>query len=260
MNKLATFAVALLLIFGGALWYLASADWNGFIKTQIELHGSHLTSQTVAVEKVDLKLTEGFGGIYGLTVSNPAQYQQENALSLGEISLDIDVESVTSSPVVLESIRVSAAQAAVEFDKEGNNNIQDILDAIESHTSTSPEQQKKQKKQDKKPTTKVAINSIVIEKLKLTLDLQDVNGEVMDVQLPDIKLDGIGGTEGLPADKLAIEISKKLLESVKDAAVKHYKNAASDALMDKIGDKANELFDSFKNAFSDDEEQEEQQK
>lgn len=256
MNKLAVFAVSLLLFFGAMLWYLAASDWNSFIKSQIEIHGSHLTGQTVSVDSVDLKLTEGFGGIYGLNVSNPPQYQQKQALSLGEISLDVDVKSVTSSPIVIEDITVSAAQSSVEFDKEGNNNIQDLLDTIESHTSQSADQQKKQAKKDKKPTTKVAINSITVEKLQLTLDLSKVNGEVIQVQLPDITLTDIGEKDGLPADQLGIEISKKLLESVKEAALKHYKNAASDALMNKIEEKAGELFDSFKNAFSDDEEKE----
>ena len=62
--------------------------------------------------------------------------------------------------------------------------------------------------------------------------------------------------DGLPAEQLSIAISKKLLEAIQEAALKHYKNAASDALMNKIEEKAGELFDSFKSAFSDDDTEE----
>ena len=45
MNKLSAIAIGLLLFFGAMLWFLAAADWNGFIRSQIEIHGSKLTGE-----------------------------------------------------------------------------------------------------------------------------------------------------------------------------------------------------------------------
>lgn len=248
MNKLSMFAVALLLCFGGVLWYLASADWNGFIKSQIEIHGSELIDQPVTVDKVDLKITEGFGGIYGISFANPSKYSQPKAMYLGEVSLDIDVESLTSSPIILEAITLKKPEAFVEFDKSGNTNIQDLLDAINAKlpSESAPVEVEAKKKNDNKPETMVAINNLVLEGLALTVDLNAVNGEQYDVEIPSINLSSIGGEEGIPVSQLGAEIAKKLLKAIKSEAKDQYEQVMKDKVKDQIEEKKDDLFNSLK--------------
>ncbi|WP_068546015.1 hypothetical protein [Thalassotalea crassostreae] len=249
MNKLAIFAAGLLLFFGAMLWFLASADWNGFIRTQIEIQGSKVTSRTVKVEKVDMKLSEGFGGIYGLSISNPVKYEHINAMYLGEVSLGIDIQSLSSSPIVIKSIKSIKPQVFVEFDKDGNNNISDILAAIKANTQSDnvqPIEPPKKKKKESKPETKIAIHEFVLSGVALTLDLTKVNGKTLDLELPTVALDSLGGAEGIEASKLGATIAKEILSEISKQAKEQYQAALKDKAKQKLDEKKKKLLDKLK--------------
>ena len=84
VKKLAAFIIILLLICGGALWFLANGSLNDFIKTQIEVEGSKVTSQQVNVTSVEMKLMEGAGIINGFSLTNPSKYKYKHAFSFEE--------------------------------------------------------------------------------------------------------------------------------------------------------------------------------
>ena len=82
MKIIASIIVVLLLLSGGALWFLANGSLNEYIKSQIETVGTQVTEQAVTVKAVDIKLTSGAGSILGINLANPETYSQPNALSL----------------------------------------------------------------------------------------------------------------------------------------------------------------------------------
>lgn len=246
MNKLAVLAIGLLLFFGAMLWFLASADWNGFLRSQIEIQGSQLTGETVKVDKVDLQLSEGFGGIYGISFSNPSKYKQPQAFYLGEVSLDFDLSSLTGSPVIIEAITVKKAKAFVEFDKDGNNNFKDLLTAINNQIPKSESEPTSKKKKDSKPEPRIAINKLELSGVALTVDLSQINGKTYDLEIPSIQLDAIGGTAGLPASELGAAIGNSLFRAISAAAKKQYKQV----LKDKLNKKKQDLIEKLKKKYS----------
>ncbi|WNC71376.1 hypothetical protein RGQ13_14760 [Thalassotalea psychrophila] len=236
MNKLAALAIGLLLFFGAMLWFLASADWNGFVRSQIEIHGSKLTGETVTVDKVDIKFSEGFGGIYGVSFSNPSKYKQAKAFYLGEVSLDIDMESIGQTPFVLESIALKQPQAFVEFDKNGNNNFKDLLTAINNQIPKSESTSSSKKKKDSKPEPRISINHLELAGVALTVDLSEVNGKTYNIEIPSVQLGAIGGAEGLPASELGMVIGNSLFKAISAAAKKQYKQIMKEKLNKKKQD------------------------
>ncbi|WOH37450.1 hypothetical protein RI844_19145 [Thalassotalea fonticola] len=236
MNKLAAIAIGLLLFFGAMLWFLASADWNGFIRSQIEIQGSKLTGETVKVDKVDLQLSEGFGGIYGVRFSNPSKYEQPLAFYLGEVSLDLDVNSLTGSPVIIEALTMKNPQAFVEFDKNGNNNFKDLLAAINNQIPKPESEPTPKKKKDSKPEPRIAINKLELTGVALTVDLSKVNGKSYDIEIPSVQLDAIGGVDGIPASELGTVIGNSLFKAISAAAKKQYKQVLKDKLNKKKQD------------------------
>ena len=92
MKIIASIIVVLLLLSGGALWFLAGGSLNDYIKNQIETIGTQVTEQPVTVKAVDIKLTSGSGSILGINLANPKTYSQPSAFSLGEMTLDINLE------------------------------------------------------------------------------------------------------------------------------------------------------------------------
>ncbi len=227
MNKLAAFAISILLISGAALWFLAPNAFNEFIKEQIETIGSKTTEQTVTVDKVDFRLTKGAAAIYGLSITNPKSYQQKYAFTLGAIDLDIDISSLTEEPIIVEKFIIKDAKAFVEFTKSGQSNFQEILNAINEQL---PENTNKTDENSTKPEPKIKINKLILSGIGLTLDLQQLGLQAYQETLPSIDLGNVGGKTGLPASKLGIEIGKKIFDSIWQQA----KTTQQDKLAEKF--------------------------
>jgi len=241
MNKLAVFAIAILLICGAALWLLAPGAFNNYVKTQIETLGSETTEQKVTVNNVDFKLTKGMAAINGLAISNPSKYQQKNAFTLGTIALDIDIASLAKEPIIIENFTIKNAKAFVELTKSGGANFKDIIDAINKNpsktTSTKSEQQDE---------PKVSVNKLILSGIGLTLDLRQLGYKEYQENLPEINLGAIGGEAGLPVSQLGIEISKKIMNSIWQQAKKVQGKKLKDKAKQKLKKETKKLEDKYK--------------
>ena len=237
MNKLATLAITILLICGGALWFLASGSLNQFIKTQIESVGHEITEQKVSVDKVDLLLSSGSGKINGVVLGNPTGYSYPNAFSLGIVGLDINIESLTEEPIVIDEIIIDKPQVFVEFTESGGSNIKDLLDIIKSKGSKQTDESDPSPSSSSKAQPKIRIEKLTLSGVALALNLSKLGNKEHQLTLPDINLSNIGGKAGLPADQLGTEIIKQVLSAISKQATKKQKNEIKDSLKDKLKEK-----------------------
>ncbi|MGB2741556.1 MAG: hypothetical protein WBC60_13490 [Cognaticolwellia sp.] len=235
MKIIASIVVVLLLLSGGALWFLANGSLNDYIKNQIETVGTQVTEQTVTVKAVDIKLTSGAGSILGINLANPKTYSQPNAFSLGEMTLDINLESLTSSPIIIDAIVIKSPEAFVQFTQTGGSNIQDILDAIERNT---PKGDTSTADTEQGTEPKVKVSKIVLAGTALTLDLSAFGNKEHSATLPDITLNNIGGDAGLPASQLGSEIVKQALSKIWQQAKATQKKKLMDGAKDKLKEEA----------------------
>jgi len=233
---IASIIVVLLLLSGGALWFLAGGSLNDYVKNQIETVGSQVTEQTVTVKSVDIKLTSGAGSILGVNLTNPKTYSQANAFALGEITLDINLESLTSSPIVIDAIVINSPQAFVQFTQTGGSNIQDILAAIERNTPKADASAADNTNTGDEP--KIKVSKIILAGTALTLDLSAFGNKEHSAILPDITLNNIGGDAGLPASQLGSEIVRQALSKVWQQAKATQKNKLTDSAKEKLQEKA----------------------
>ena len=92
-KKIAAGVIAIIVIaIAFAVFYLLS-NLNSLVAEAIEIHGGNVTDTSVGVSGVDISIREGRGSIKGLTVANPDGFKKGNAFSLGDITVDIDLES-----------------------------------------------------------------------------------------------------------------------------------------------------------------------
>lgn len=239
MKKIIIFIVLILLLVGGAFWFLTGGALNDLIKAKIEEVGHQVTEQSVTVNSVDVKLFEGAGTIKGLVLANPKEYNASSAFSLNEITLDINLASLTTDLIIIDKIVINNPEAIVEFTKTGGSNIQDILDAIDKNLPTS--------NTDKKPASDKAeaiikVKQFVLAGVALTIDLTELGNKVHKKTLADINLANIGGDKGLPASQLGTELLKQALSSIWKQAKKEQKKQVKDKLKDKIKEKLSDLF------------------
>lgn len=237
MKKFVMFTAILLLIAGGAFLFLSGDAINALIKQQIETVGSKVTDQSVTVGKVDMKLLEGAGTINGLVIANPSKYKAPSVFSLKEITLDINLKSLTTDLIIIDQIVINKPEAVVEFTESGGANIKDILDAIKKNAGTS---QPKQENTTAKAEPIIRVNKFVLAGVALTVDLSKLGNKAHQATLADINLTNIGGQAGMPASELGAELAKQALSSIWKQAKKEQTKILKDKATDKIKDKVKE--------------------
>lgn len=245
MKILASIVIVVLLLCGGALWWLAGGSLNEFVKNQIETIGTEATGQSVTVQAVDIKLTKGAGSILGLNLANPSQYKESHAFTLGEVTLDISLKSLTSSPIVIDAIIIKDPKFFAELTSEGNSNIQDLIDNLDNKSkseATAPSSEQASSGEE----TKISVSKIVLEGTELMVDLSALGNKPHQVVIPSIHLRGVGGEKGLPASQLGIAIAKKALSEMWSEAKKVQKeklmDEAKQSITDKVQKKLTDLF------------------
>jgi hypothetical protein len=238
VNKLATIAIIILLACGGALWFLANGSLNEYIKQQIELVGGNLTEQVVLVKAVDIKPSQGMGAILGLSVGNVKGYSQPNIFSLDNIKLDINIESLMDEPIVIDEVLIDKPQFFIEVNKNGQANVKDLLDIIQSHIPASNEsKQTENTTNNTADEPKIRLDKFTLSGSKLTLDLTQLGNKVHQLTLEDINIASIGGESGLPASQLGAELAKQMLKAVWAKAKSEQKSILKKKVTDKIKDK-----------------------
>jgi len=246
VNKLASFVIIILLICGGALWFLASGSLNDLIKQQIEVQGNKITNQVVKVDNVNMELAKGSGAINGFSLGNPETYKYPHAFSFETILLDINLKSVTEDPIVIDEIKIANPQAFVELTQSGKANLKDILDEIEKNIpkgegETTPTEQTSQKEPN------IRVSKLILSSTSLSLDLSALGNKEHQLVLPDIHLTNIGGEAGLPASQLGAEIAKQALSSIWKQAKSEQKKKLTEKVKEKIKNKLKEKLGNFLN-------------
>ena len=235
MKKFVLFTAFILIIAGGAFLFLSGDAINALIKKQIEQIGSRVTEQSVTVKQVDMKLLKGAGTIKGLVLANPEKYTSPSAFSLNEITLDINLQSLTSELIVIDQITIDKPEAVVEFLENGGANVKDILDAIKKNTASSATVEKET--DTGKPEPVIRVNKFVLSGVALTVDLTKLGNKAHQATLADINLTNIGGDLGMPASKLGAELVKQALSSIWKQAKKEQGDILKDQVEEKVKDK-----------------------
>jgi hypothetical protein len=243
MKKFLLFTSVILLIAGGAFVFLSGDVINALIKEQIETVGTQVTEQAVTVDKVDMKLLKGAGTINGLVIANPSQYNAPSVFSLDEITLDINLKSLTTDLIVIDQIIIDKPQAVVEFTESGGANIKDILDAIKKNSASGAAKPKQETTANADPI--IRVNKFVLAGVALTVDLTKLGNKAHQATLADINLTNIGGEAGMPASELGAELVKQALSSIWKQAKSQQTEIFKGQVEDKVKDKVKEKLGGF---------------
>ena len=134
-GKLIIGTVVVLLVVVGAALTLLITNLDAIVKRAIETVGTQVAGVPVGVGSVSISLQEGSGEIRNLSVANPRGFEKGNALELGTIALDLDVQNISAELVRLESVLVQGAKVNA-IQGSGGNNLQAILDNLQSDAQT----------------------------------------------------------------------------------------------------------------------------
>ncbi len=212
--------IVVILIGGGAVFVLSNL--NSLVKTAIETYGSEAVGSQVSVGSVDINLTEGSAAIYDFSIANPPGFSDQMMLSFAEVSVDIDVSTVNSEMIGIDSI--VAREPFVLYERaNGTTNIDtvnarfasDEVDEPVDNTSADSELQ-------------LYIVSILVESIQAEVageGLPDLTFDLGDIYLQEL--------QGSP-DEIASQIIAPLMTQVSSSAASALLTATTELLTDGL--------------------------
>jgi len=242
MKYLSAIAIVILLLCGGAMWFLASGSLNAFIKSEIETQGFSVLAVPVKVEAVEISLSQAAGTIKQVTIDNVSGFSSKKLYQLGHVTLDINLKSLKESPLVVDAVKVDGSLLNIEVNSDGDSNIQVLKEQINLPEASQNEQEAEV---DETKDRKIKITQLLLTNINAQLDLSALGGDVHQVTLPQIALNNIGGESGVPASKLGQIILKQLVDEIwqetKSIQAKKLQDKLKDKLQDKVSDKLKSL-------------------
>lgn len=233
MKKVLTVLLVLIVLIIGAIWYFMSSAGD-FIRQEIEKQGTAYLGTPVAVSAVDVSYSDARMDITGTTVKNPQGFADDNALSLGKVTLDLG--GATSEPYVIENVTVDAPDILYEVNASAQSNLLVLKDNLQSNL---PKQESEPKTTESgQPMPRVIIENVTVSNARLRLNFEqmdtsqlqlDIDQKAYDVTLPTFNAGSIGKPDGLPADQVGAAIMNAMLDNV----IKQAKSEAKDKLKDK---------------------------
>ena len=185
MRRLFFWLIVLLVIAGAGLYFFADT----VLKVAIERGGSSLAETDVAVESLDVAVTESEGSINitGLTIANPQGFSDSVLLSLQGINLVIDIERSSLSVLVIEELRVDNPQITYELGS-GGNNMDKLMENIERNEGGSSSGS------GSGMAPRYIIDQLIVTPGEVTIQLG--SGKIASASLPEINLTDIGADSG----------------------------------------------------------------
>ena len=212
MKKILYIGGALLVVIAIGLYFLLSS-LNSIVKAAVEKVGSDATQAQVRLKDVDIQITSGKGAMRGLTVGNPSGFKTDRAFSLGEISLQVDVGSVTKDPIVIKEIVISAPEVTYEL-ASGGSNIDALQRNVNAYTGGGKAEKSKSSSEGGK---KLVIENLYVRNGKVNVSATALGGKTMTTPLPDIHLTNIGKQSG---GATAGQVTQQVLSAIGQSATK----------------------------------------
>ncbi len=205
----------ILAIAGTAVYVLTNLD--SIVKAAMEKYGSQATKTAVRVSSVQIKLRSGEGAVLGLKVANPSGFFSPSIITLDDISVRIEVNSVTSTPIVIDNILISGPEVFYEMKEDGTANV-DILKKNLA-PSGSPGEERPQKS-PKGKEIKLRIRKLVFEKGKVHVRIAKLMDKPYIVELPRLELTDIGKHGGATPAEIARTVATALAEETSKAVAR----------------------------------------
>lgn len=222
-------ALVVIAIIAGVIYVFTNLD--SIVKAAIEKYGSQATQTAVQVDKVRINLTEGDGAIYGLTVANPKGFELRHAITLGETGLGIELKSLRKEPYVINHITVREPRVFFEVNANNKTNLNELKKNLTAGQASG----KQDMPADKTSEPRLIIRRLIFEQGRIDAKVTPLNKDY-ELELPDIKMTDLGGSQGATPTELAREILQRLMDAAKEVVRKKGIDAELDKL--KAGAKA----------------------
>ncbi len=209
---LSTAVCVVVILIAASVYYLDSG-----IKKAVETLGPSYLKTDVTLQDVDTSLFSGEAGLSGLAVGNPKGFSEGNAFYLGEIAVAVDVKTLRSDPVVVQSLRIISPEIMFEQSSKGNN-LQRLLKNLEQEPQPQEKAEEDTSAASDGESKRLIVKDLLISGAMVRYKNALLGDKTLDLPLPDIHLQGIGEkSNGVTGAELAEQIITSVNKSVSKA-------------------------------------------
>jgi uncharacterized protein involved in outer membrane biogenesis len=254
MKKVFIGLAVIAIILGALLWWLG-ANLDGIVKKVIEDVGTDVTQTSVDVSGVGIKLLDGKAAISELSVANPPGFSEPNVFTLDKVSIEIDIKSLNSNPIIINEILVRQPQVFYEMNKDQTSNLdvlkKNVAGYSASGSSSSPDVDKEAATDAKGEELKLIIKKLNFEGGHLSAVSALAPDKKIEADIPAFHMNNLGqSTGGATSAQIAKQIMDRLIKQAVDVAAKagvdqltdELKQKGQKALDEKVGDTLKGLF------------------
>lgn len=225
---------------------LVITSLDRMVAVAIEHYGSVALGTAVRVGSVSIEPTRGKGTIEGLQVAQPEGYGAGHALTVGEITLDLDEDSLVSgSPYVISLVRVADPHVAFMMREDGSSNIQALQAHVARYGAAHKGAPSEPGPADDGAAVLLRVDRLEFEGGRIDADLTALRIGRAEARLPPMNVDRLGGAKGAPPGEIAAAVGTRYLAHVLTAVTQSTIGARLDQLLDQGPPGVRKLLDSL---------------
>jgi len=234
--------LVLVLLGGGAWWLYQSKDQ--MVANAIRDYGPRITGVPVKLRSVHIEPVNGTATLSGLELGNPPGFKTPRFMALGEISLRLDIATLTDDVVRIQEVRIVQPHVTYEHGDGGSNldviarNVQRYITSQANGTEKPADKPQKQKK--------LIIDHLYIQGAKADVSATVLEGRTITVPIADIHLQGLGEKSGgaTPA-----EIAGEVVGAIKHSIAPHLTASPVNTVVNGIKNGAKATVNAVKGLF-----------
>jgi uncharacterized protein involved in outer membrane biogenesis len=206
--------LGVLVILVGVGVFVFLGQLNDIVRAAIEKVGSDMTQTNVELNEVDIELTSGKGALRGFRVTNPSGFSADDAFKFGEVTVELDISTVQSDPVVIKELVIQSPEIFYEFRENGDSNLQTLNDTVQSRAKSADSSASEEE------GPKIIIENLYLRDGSVAVRAPLLN-EKLSVPMPDIHLTDIGKKDkGATAREIADQTMQAVLKGAQGAVAK----------------------------------------
>jgi hypothetical protein len=176
---------------------LVGLSLNALVKSGIETMGPQVLGVPVTLEDVDIALLSGKNmraGLTQLVINNPEGYKTASAVSLPDIRVHVDRNSLLTDTVIVEEMLIVAPAMTFEWSLRGSN-LGTIQENLKRNTRSGGNGREKGEKHEE-PEKTIHIKKVIVKDAIINVSFTGGQSEVVQLPLPDLELRDIGNPSG----------------------------------------------------------------
>ncbi|MCP4715266.1 MAG: hypothetical protein GY868_09130 [Deltaproteobacteria bacterium] len=188
MKKRVVVGICGCIAIAAAVFMFGISNLGPIVKKAVNVYGPDITGTDVRVRDVSVSLLTGQATVRDFYLGNPKGFKASQAMQVGAVYVDVDVESLGGKTVIIDRIEIVAPE--ITYEKAGKtNNLKTILanmqrgGAAEKHAADGG-------------AKKMLIRHVVVRDGKIKLAMPLLGGRTVTAPLPDMHLEDIGKDQG----------------------------------------------------------------